>query len=89
MAKFAVQGAAADVIANNSPLERQSMAVSLSSGVIAGVAAAIVSHPADTLLSLVNKEGAGGEGTIMTRLGRCVVLVSSFFERTLTTTFNI
>jgi solute carrier family 25 phosphate transporter 3 len=44
------------------------MAVSLSSGVIAGVAAAIISHPADTLLSLVNKPGAGGEGSIMTRL---------------------
>lgn len=31
--------------------------VSLSSGVIAGVAAAIISHPADSLLSMVNKEG--------------------------------
>jgi len=38
--------------------------VSLISGVIAGVAAAIISHPADTLLSKVNKAGAGGEGTI-------------------------
>lgn len=38
--------------------------VSLNSGVIAGVAAAIISHPADTLLSKVNKAGAGGEGTI-------------------------
>jgi solute carrier family 25 phosphate transporter 3 len=46
------------------------MGVSLSSGVIAGVAAAIISHPADTLLSLVNKQGAGGEGSIMTRLVR-------------------
>ena len=42
----------------------------LSSGVIAGVASAIISHPADTLLSKVNKAGAGGEGSIMTRLGR-------------------
>lgn len=33
------------------------MGVSLSSGVIAGVAAAIISHPADSLLSMVNKEG--------------------------------
>ena len=39
-------------------------------GLIAGVAAAIISHPADTLLSKVNKKGAGGEGSIVTRLGR-------------------
>ena len=36
----------------------------------AGVAAAIISHPADTLLSKINKAGAGGEGTIMVRLVR-------------------
>lgn len=36
---------------------------------IAGVAAAIISHPADTLLSKVNKAGAGGTGSMMTRLG--------------------
>ena len=46
------------------------LGVSLTSGVIAGVAAAIISHPADTLLSKVNVPGAGGEGAIMTRLGR-------------------
>lgn len=45
------------------------LAVSLGSGTIAGVAAAIISHPADTLLSKVNKKGAGGTGSIMTRLG--------------------
>lgn len=44
------------------------MGVALSSGVIAGVAAAIISHPADTLLSMVNKEGAGGTGSITSRL---------------------
>merc|ERR1712086_567988 len=42
MAKFAVQGNAAN---------------------------AIISHPADTLLSKVNKAGAGGTGSMMTRLG--------------------
>merc|ERR1712156_871278 len=42
--------------------------VSLMSGVVAGVAAAIISHPADTLLSKVNKKGAGGEGSITSRL---------------------
>lgn len=44
------------------------VSISLLSGVIAGVAAAIVSHPADTLLSKVNKAGAGGDGSIMSRL---------------------
>lgn len=76
MAKFAVQGAAAEAICGAAGIDEKKagsgtkMAVSLSSGVIAGVAAAIISHPADTLLSLVNKEGAGGEGPIMVRLMR-------------------
>merc|ERR1712072_819793 len=75
MAKFAVQGAAAERIYATLPdrdtLSRGSkMAVSLTSGVIAGVAAAIISHPADTLLSKINKKGAGGEGGMVTRLGR-------------------
>jgi len=77
MAKFAVQGAAAEEIAN-SFLKKDlaelkggvKLGVSLVSGVVAGVCAAIISHPADTLLSKVNKAGAGGEGSIMTRLGR-------------------
>jgi solute carrier family 25 phosphate transporter 3 len=76
-AKFVVQGAAAEVIAKGAGVQdlqtasgSTKMAVAISSGITAGVAAAIISHPADTLLSLVNKEGAGGEGGIMTRLGR-------------------
>jgi len=75
MAKFAVQGSSADAIYNSmgkSPSELSSGAnigVSLTSGVIAGVAAAIISHPADTLLSKINKKGAGGEGSMMKRLG--------------------
>lgn len=79
MAKFAVQGWAAEKICSAGGIDNQTadnstkMAVSLSSGVIAGVAAAVISHPADTLLSLVNKEGAGGTGSIMTRLGRLAV----------------
>merc|ERR1711874_469557 len=44
--------------------------VSLGSGVVAGVAAATISQPADGLLSKVNKKGAGGEGGMMVRLGR-------------------
>jgi solute carrier family 25 phosphate transporter 3 len=74
MAKFAVQGAAAEKIAismgtTQADLKGNAkMGVALASGVIAGVVAAIISHPADTLLSKVNKKGAGGEGSITTRL---------------------
>merc|ERR1711935_1219713 len=72
MAKFAVQGQAAETIYGRLP-ERATlgggtkMGVSVMSGVIAGVAAAIISHPADTLLSKINKAGEGG---MVTRLGR-------------------
>lgn len=41
-----------------------------------GVAAAIISHPADTLLSMINKGGAGGEGS-MSALPRLTVFVRS------------
>jgi len=74
MAKFAVQGNAADAIYTSmgkTPQELSSgtnVGISLASGVIAGVASAIISHPADTLLSKVNKAGAGGDGPMMTRL---------------------
>ncbi|KAJ3347122.1 Dynein heavy chain 6, axonemal [Entophlyctis luteolus] len=74
MAKFAVQGVAAEQIyavlgKNANQLSaNENLGVSLGSGVIAGVAAAIISHPADTLLSMVNKEGAGGNGSITSRL---------------------
>merc|ERR1712036_183643 len=74
MAKFAVQGAAAEriyaTLPDRSTLGKGTkMGVSLASGVIAGVAAAIISHPADTLLSKINKKGAGGDGTMFQRLG--------------------
>jgi solute carrier family 25 phosphate transporter 3 len=74
MAKFSVQGMTAEAIYNSMGQTPESMSksanigVSLASGVVAGVAAAIISHPADTLLSKVNKAGAGGDGPIMTRL---------------------
>ena len=38
------------------------------SGVVAGLATAIISHPADTLLSKINKKGEGGEGSTVGRL---------------------
>merc|ERR1719460_128082 len=74
MAKFAVQGKSAEAIYNmrgTTPAQLtkgQNVVVSLQSGVIAGVVAATISHPADTLLSKINKAGAGGEGSMMTRL---------------------
>jgi solute carrier family 25 phosphate transporter 3 len=74
MAKFAVQGAAADAIAAATKVDlvngpgSSKMGVALSSGIIAGVVAAVISHPADSLLSKVNKKGAGGSGGMMSRL---------------------
>merc|ERR1719301_380729 len=76
MAKFSVQQKVAEKIyagMGTSP-EKMSkggvLTVSLGSGVVAGVAAATISQPADGLLSKVNKKGAGGEGSMMVRLGR-------------------
>jgi solute carrier family 25 (mitochondrial phosphate transporter), member 3 len=74
-AKFVVQGTVADSIyasMGKTPGEMSggaNISISLASGVIAGVASAIISHPADTLLSKVNKKGAGGDGPMLTRLG--------------------
>jgi len=74
MTKFAVQGKAADAIYGSIGQTPATMSnggnisVSLASGVIAGVASAIISHPADTLLSKINKKGAGGDGPMMVRL---------------------
>merc|ERR550537_2068327 len=76
MAKFAVQQKVAEKIyaAMGTSPEKMSkgqvLGISLGSGVVAGVAAATISQPADGLLSKVNKKGAGGEGSMMTRLGR-------------------
>jgi len=74
MAKFAVQGKSAEYMYNSmgkTPADLsdgQNIGISLASGVIAGVASAIISHPADTLLSKVNKKGAGGEGSMVKRI---------------------
>jgi len=76
IAKFVVQDAAQEAIYNSVAPDRSKVSgstkfgISLGSGVIAGVVAAIISHPADTLLSKMNKGGAGGEGGMFVRMGR-------------------
>jgi len=78
MAKFAVQGKAQEVIYSGlnaspeNPPAIGAVGVSLASGVVAGVAAAVISHPADTLLSKINKGGAGGDGSMFQRMGNIV-----------------
>jgi len=74
MAKFAVQAEAAEMMYKmtgkgpDKHTPSAKLGISLGSGVIAGIAAAIISHPADTLLSKVNKAGAGGTGSTTSRL---------------------
>jgi len=75
IAKFVVQDFAAEGIYQAVQPDRKvsgstKFGISLLSGVIAGVVAAIISHPADTLLSKMNKGGAGGEGGMFVRMGR-------------------
>jgi len=73
MAKFVVYELAAENIyrAIGKPKEQLSngtiTCVNLGSGIIAGTCAAIVSQPADTLLSKINKQ-KGAEGSVMSRL---------------------
>ncbi|KAL7754444.1 mitochondrial phosphate carrier protein [Sorochytrium milnesiophthora] len=69
-AKFVVQELAAERLYNAIPTPKEQlsnsavMSVNLGSGLIAGIAAAIISQPADTLLSKINKtKGAPGEST--------------------------
>jgi solute carrier family 25 phosphate transporter 3 len=73
MAKFAVQGNTQEAMFNamgGAPKsETGKIGVSLASGVVAGVVAAVISHPADTLLSKMNKGGAGGSGGMFSRMG--------------------
>mmetsp|Transcript_12001 Transcript_12001/g.31132 ORF Transcript_12001/g.31132 Transcript_12001/m.31132 type:complete len:341 (-) Transcript_12001:150-1172(-) len=84
MAKFAVQGKTAEMIYESmgkTPADlsgASNIGVSLSSGVVAGVVAAIISHPADSLLSKVNKAGAGGSGGIVSRLSNIAIETGLF-----------
>ncbi|KAK4050144.1 mitochondrial phosphate carrier protein [Microbotryomycetes sp. JL201] len=52
--------------ANLTPTEN--LGITLGCGVTAGIAAAVLSHPADTLLSKIN-QGKGGSGGVLKRLG--------------------
>lgn len=68
MSKFVVYEKVAEAIFRKFPKEEMSnggqTVVNLGSGLIAGFAAAIVSQPADTMLSKINKtKGLPGEGT--------------------------
>lgn len=53
--------------ARSSLAPTQKFAIDLGSGIIAGFTAAILSQPADTLLSLINK-GHGPSGSLVYRL---------------------
>lgn len=70
MAKFAVFEVAVEKIlaatgkSKDSLTGGQQTGLNLSAGLIAGMAAAVISQPADTLLSKINKsKGAPGQGT--------------------------
>lgn len=72
MAKFVVYEKVAEAVFQRFPKKDLSdgaqTVVNLGSGLVAGFAAALVSQPADTMLSKINKtKGLPGEGT-MTRL---------------------
>lgn len=72
MAKFVVFEKVSEAILSKVNKETLSdggkTGINLGSGLIAGLAAAIISQPADTMLSKINKTpGAPGEGTV-TRL---------------------
>lgn len=88
--QFSVHEAANEVIYRTMGPEKkakltqlQSTGVELTSGIMAGVAAAVLSHPADTLLSAMNK-GAGdsSQGT----LARMFSLAREFGPKRLLTT---
>lgn len=72
MTKFVVYEKVAELIYQNVDKSTASSGlqttINLGSGLVAGLAAAVVSQPADTMLSKINKtKGAPGEGTV-TRL---------------------
>lgn len=85
--QFSVHEAAVEAIYRTIGAEKkaklthlQNTGVELSSGIVAGVAAAVLSHPADTLLSAINK-GAGDKGQSTT--ARMFQLAKEFGPRRL------
>lgn len=76
MAKFAVQGRCAEIAyysMDSSPRDCGSFVntgISLATGVVAGVASAIISHPADGLLTKMNKGGTGDNLSIPRRMAK-------------------
>ena len=86
MAKFVVYEKVAETVYKNmvdksTASNAMNTTVNLGSGLIAGFAAAIVSQPADTMLSRINKtQGLPGEGTIsrLTKIGKELGLRGSF-----------
>jgi len=74
MAKFVVFEKLSETVYSALPTPKDQLspsavtAVNLGSGVGAGVVAAIISQPADSLLSKINKAGSGGSGGTLSRL---------------------
>lgn len=69
MAKFVVFEKVSEMVYRsvdkNNLSDGQKTGINLGSGLVAGLAAAIVSQPADTMLSKINKtQGLPGEGTV-------------------------
>eukprot|EP00400_MALV-I_sp_L67-5_P000404 gene404-115_t len=71
---FLVQGETAEAIYTalgktpGSVEKTEQLGITLASGIVAGVASAVASHPADTLLSKLNKAGEGGSGGALSRM---------------------
>lgn len=85
MAKFVVFEKVSEAVFKQFPKEKLSDSMqtvaNLGSGLIAGFAAAIVSQPADTMLSKINKtKGEPGEGTMsrLFKIGKELGLRGSF-----------
>ena len=85
MAKFVVYEKVAESVYRQYPKKSLSDSmqtlVNLGSGLIAGFAAAIISQPADTMLSKINKtKGLHGEGTVtrLIKIGRELGFAGSY-----------
>ena len=86
MAKFVVYEKVAETVWNamgnkTTASNGTATTVNLGSGLIAGFAAALVSQPADTMLSRINKtKGLPGEGTVsrLVKIGKELGLRGSF-----------